>query len=48
MIIGFLFFLWDATFGPPKKSCIDSCGKNDIFCQRDCEIEGNEALDVSM
>lgn len=48
MIVGSLFVLWDVIFGPPKKSCIDSCAKNDISCQRDCEIEGNDALDVSM
>ncbi len=42
-VIYFLFFNKTRSI-----SCVSSCSKNDIQCQRDCEIEGNESLEVSM
>ena len=40
----FLFFYHPTS----SKTCVESCPKSDIQCQRDCEIEGNPANDVSM
>ena len=36
LVISVIYFLF---FASPTPSCLDSCGKNDIQCQRDCEIE---------
>jgi len=47
MILGLIFVLWDIFFGPKRLSCVDSCSKNDIQCQRDCELE-DDRWDVSM